>query len=71
MQVEYCACVLWYFVVLKYGWLVGKVMYRIAGNIGGHKIWWICHERHLAGFNLADYGSQTPMTSHNGDFTRI
>ena len=68
MQVEYCACLLWYFVVLKSDWLVGKVMYHIAGNIGGHKIWWICHERNLVGFNLADY--KTPMTSHNGDFTQ-
>ena len=58
MQVEYCACVLWYCVVLKYGWLVGKVMYRIVEHIGGHKIWWICHKRHLAGFKIG--GLQVP-----------
>ena len=57
MQVEYLACVLWYvyFVVLKNGWLVGKVMYHIVGNIGGHKIWWIRNERHLAGFKFGGF----------------
>ena len=38
--------------------------YRIVGNIGekfGE------NERHLAGLNLADFESQTLMTSQNGD----
>ena len=34
-------------------------IYRITGNIGGPKIWWICHKRHLVGSKLADFESQT------------
>ena len=33
------------------------VVYSIAGNIGGHKIWWICHERHLAVFKFGGFRS--------------
>ena len=34
-------------------------IYRITRNIGGYKIWWIFHERHLVGSKLADFESQT------------
>ena len=29
--------------------------YRIVGNIGRHKIWQICHERHLARFKFGRF----------------
>ena len=34
--------------------------YQIAGNIGGHNIWQICHERHLAGFKFGRFRVPDP-----------
>ena len=40
--------------------------HRIAGNIGGHKIWQICYKKHLAVSKFGRFRSPRPKMSQKG-----